>query len=181
MEYAILFLPLAASLLSYFGKNLDNLFSEIITSFLISISAILSIFIFYDGIINNTYGNYKIFEWVNSGDFVVDGSLLVSGNIFYNGGIIMGQGLLNNSQLTLGDLTQDGNIDIQDVVALVFNILNLSLRKPRALKRELKKPEIRSRRALNSNWFKNIEIRIQEGQVLVITNVSWVWNRPNIL
>ncbi len=61
---------------------------------------------------------------LNSGDFVVDGSLLVSGNIFYNGGIIMGQGLLNNSQLTLGDLTQDGNIDIQDVVALVFNILN---------------------------------------------------------
>ena len=46
---------------------------------------------------------------LNSGDFVVDGSLLVSGNIFYNGGIIMGQGLLNNSQLTLGDLTQDGS------------------------------------------------------------------------
>ena len=75
MEYAILFLPLAASLLSYFGKNLDNLFSEIITSFLISISAILSIFIFYDGIINNTYGNYKIFEWVNSGDFVANWSI----------------------------------------------------------------------------------------------------------
>ena len=75
MEYAILFLPLAASILSYFGKNLGNLFSEIITSFLISVSAIISIFIFYDGIINNTYGNYKIFEWVNSGDFVSNWSI----------------------------------------------------------------------------------------------------------
>ena len=75
MEYAILFLPLAASILSYFGKNLGNLFSEIITSFLISVSAIISIFIFYDGIINNTYGNYKIFEWVNSGDFVANWSI----------------------------------------------------------------------------------------------------------
>ena len=75
MEYAILFLPLAASILSYFGKNLGNLFSEIITSFLISVSAIISIFIFYNGIINNKYGNYKIFEWVNSGDFVANWSI----------------------------------------------------------------------------------------------------------
>ena len=61
---------------------------------------------------------------LNSGDFIVDGILSVSGNIIYNGGIIIGDGLINNLQLNAGDLTQDGNIDIQDIVALVSIVVS---------------------------------------------------------
>ena len=48
MEYAILFLPLIASIISgFFGKLIGDKFSEILTSLFVSISAILSVFIFY--------------------------------------------------------------------------------------------------------------------------------------
>ena len=75
MEYLILFLPLLGSIFGYFGKSLGDKFSIIITSLFISISAILSIIVFYNGIMNNIYGNYKIFEWINSGKFVVNWSI----------------------------------------------------------------------------------------------------------
>ena len=75
MEYLILFLPLLGSIFGYFGKSLGDKFSIIITSLFISISAILSIIVFYNGIVNNIYGNYKIFEWINSGKFVVNWSI----------------------------------------------------------------------------------------------------------
>ncbi len=75
MEYAVLFLPLAGSIIGYFGKSLGNFFSELITSFLVSVSAVLSILIFYNGISTNSYGNYKIFEWVSSGNFVANWSI----------------------------------------------------------------------------------------------------------
>ncbi|MFL2887412.1 MAG: NADH-quinone oxidoreductase subunit L [Pelagibacterales bacterium MED-G40] len=77
MEYLILFLPLLGSIFGYFGKSLGDKFSIIITSLFISISAILSIIVFYNGIVNNIYGNYKIFEWINSGKFVVNWSINV--------------------------------------------------------------------------------------------------------
>ena len=40
-------------------------------------SAVLSIIIFYNGYFNNIYGNYKIFEWINSGQFKADWSILI--------------------------------------------------------------------------------------------------------
>ena len=61
MEYAVIFLPLIGSYITYFGKNFGNLFSQIISCLLVSISAILSFIIFYEGIINDDYGNYLIF------------------------------------------------------------------------------------------------------------------------
>ena len=46
MEYAIIFLPLLGSLIGYLGRSITKYLSEITTSLLVSISAILSI-IFY--------------------------------------------------------------------------------------------------------------------------------------
>ena len=75
MEYAILFLPLLGSLIGYFGRSLTRLFSEITTSLFVSISAVLSIFVFWNGIQNNIYGNYLIFEWISSGEFTANWSI----------------------------------------------------------------------------------------------------------
>ena len=75
MEYAIVFLPLIGSIVGYFGKSLTKLFSEITTSFFVSLSSILSIIVFWEGIQNNSYGNYKIFEWISSGNFVANWSI----------------------------------------------------------------------------------------------------------
>ena len=69
MEYAILFLPLIGSLIGYLGKSLTNYFAEISTSLFVTISAVLSIIVFWNGIQNNIYGNYLIFEWISSGGF----------------------------------------------------------------------------------------------------------------
>ena len=77
MEYATVFLPLIGAIVSYFGKSLGNLFSQIISCFFIFISAILSILIFYEGIANDNYGNYLIFQWINSGNFVADWSIKI--------------------------------------------------------------------------------------------------------
>ena len=47
MEISILFLPLIASIISgFFGKYIGDRNSEIVTSLLFQISAILSIFVF---------------------------------------------------------------------------------------------------------------------------------------
>ena len=75
MEYAVLFLPLAGSILGYSGKFISNYFSEILTSFFTSLAAILSIIIFYRGVKFGDYGNYKIFEWLNTGEFVANWSI----------------------------------------------------------------------------------------------------------
>ena len=75
MEYAIIFLPLIGSIVGYLGRSLIKYFSEITTSLLVSISAILSISLFWNGIQNNTYGNYKIFEWISSGNFIANWSI----------------------------------------------------------------------------------------------------------
>ena len=75
MEYAIIFLPLIGAFVGYLGSSLTKYFSEITTSLLVGISAALSIILFWNGIQNNTYGNYKIFEWISSGNFVANWSI----------------------------------------------------------------------------------------------------------
>ena len=75
MEYAVIFLPLVGSILGFLGKSLIKYFSEITTSLFVIISAIFSIVLFWDGIQNNTYGNFKIFEWISSGNFVANWSI----------------------------------------------------------------------------------------------------------
>ena len=75
MEYAILFLPLIGSLVGYFGRSLTKYFAEISTSLFVSLSAILSILVFWNGFQNNIYGNYIIFEWISSGSFKANWSI----------------------------------------------------------------------------------------------------------
>ena len=75
MEYAILFLPLMGSLIGYIGRNLTKYFSEICTSLFVSVSALLSIIVFWNGIQNDIYGNYIIFEWISSGNFKANWSI----------------------------------------------------------------------------------------------------------
>ena len=69
MEYAIIFLPLLGAIVGYLGKSATRHFSEITTSIFICLSAILSIVVFWQGIHNDIYGNYIIFEWISSGTF----------------------------------------------------------------------------------------------------------------
>ena len=75
MEYAILFLPLLGSLIGYLGRSLTNYFAEISTSLFVCISAVLSILVFWNGIQNEVYGNYIIFEWISSGGFTANWSI----------------------------------------------------------------------------------------------------------
>ena len=53
MEFALLFFPLLASITSgFFGKYIGDRISEIITSLFVSISALLSLFLFYQVLLN---------------------------------------------------------------------------------------------------------------------------------
>ena len=75
MPYFLIFLPLLSALVTYFGKFLGNKFSQVFSSFLITISALISIIIFYRGLVFNEYDNYIIFEWIKSGDFIANWSI----------------------------------------------------------------------------------------------------------
>ncbi len=78
MEIALLFLPLLASITSgFFGKFIGDRNSELITSLFVSISAILSLIIFYDVIINRYENNILIATWINSGTLNVNWSIKI--------------------------------------------------------------------------------------------------------
>ena len=77
MEYLVIFLPLIGSIFTYFGKSIGNLFSQIFSCSMVVLSALMSFFIFYDGLINGNYGNYLIFEWINSGNLNVNWSIKI--------------------------------------------------------------------------------------------------------
>ena len=75
MIYLLVFLPLIGAILGYSLKSLGDRYTEIITTTFLFLSAFLSIIIFYNGIIYGEYGNYKIFEWISSGNLKVDWSI----------------------------------------------------------------------------------------------------------
>jgi len=78
MEISLLFLPLVASITSgFFGKYIGDRASEIITSLFISISAILSLILFYNVIVNHYESNVVISTWINSGSLNVNWSIKV--------------------------------------------------------------------------------------------------------
>ncbi|NDD34385.1 MAG: NADH-quinone oxidoreductase subunit L, partial [Rhodobacteraceae bacterium] len=78
MELSILFLPLIASIISgFFGRYIGDRNSEIVTSALVSISAILSIIVLYQVIINQYEENIVIATWINSGSLDVNWSMLI--------------------------------------------------------------------------------------------------------
>ena len=78
MEFLIVILPLLASIISgFFGNKLGNRFSEILTSIFVSISAIFSIYIFYNVMINDYNSNIIISSWISSGTLEVNWSIKI--------------------------------------------------------------------------------------------------------
>jgi len=66
MEYAIVLLPLLGSIISGFcGKRLGAKSCQILTSSFVSISAILSLFIFYEVFVKDYSSNKLIFNWIS--------------------------------------------------------------------------------------------------------------------
>ncbi|MDC6469818.1 NADH-quinone oxidoreductase subunit L [Candidatus Pelagibacter sp. Uisw_099_02] len=78
MEFALLFLPLLASITSgFFGKFIGDRNSEIVTSLFVSISALLSLILFYQVIVSGYENNVVIATWINSGTLNVNWSIKV--------------------------------------------------------------------------------------------------------
>ena len=78
MEYIIVFLPLLGSIISaFFGKIITEKYSNILTSTLVGISAVLSIIIFYKVLMQDYSSNKLIFNWISSGNFNVNWSIYV--------------------------------------------------------------------------------------------------------
>ena len=78
MEIAIIALPLIASIISgFFGKFIGDRNSEIVTSFLVTISAILSAVVLYEVIIDQYQDNIVIAKWISSGSLDVNWSMKI--------------------------------------------------------------------------------------------------------
>ena len=78
MEIAIIALPLIASIISgFFGKFIGDRNSEIVTSFLVTISAVLSAVVLYEVIINQYQDNIIIAKWISSGSLDVNWSMKI--------------------------------------------------------------------------------------------------------
>ena len=74
MEIAIIALPLIASIISgFFGKFIGDRNSEIVTSLMVTISAILSVLVLYEVIFNQYEDNIIIATWISSGSLDVIG------------------------------------------------------------------------------------------------------------
>ena len=78
MEILIIALPLIASIISgFFGKLIGDRNSEIVTSLMVTVSAILSVLLFYEVIANQYEDNIVIATWINSGSLNVNWSMKI--------------------------------------------------------------------------------------------------------
>ena len=78
MEISIIALPLIASIISgFFGKFIGDRNSEIVTSLLVSISAVFSILVFYEVMVNQYQDNIIIATWISSGTLDVNWSMKI--------------------------------------------------------------------------------------------------------
>ena len=78
MEISIIALPLIASIISgFFGKLIGDRSSEIITSLLVSISAIFSVLVLYEVVVNKYQENLIIATWISSGSLEVNWSMKI--------------------------------------------------------------------------------------------------------
>ena len=76
MELSIIFLPLIASIISgFFGRFIGDRNSEIVTSLLVSISALFSVYVFYQVMVDGFQENIVIATWINSGELNVNWSM----------------------------------------------------------------------------------------------------------
>jgi len=78
MEILIIALPLISSIIAgFFGKFIGDRNSEIVTSFLVTISAILSVLVLYEVIVNQYQENIILATWINSGTLNVNWSMKI--------------------------------------------------------------------------------------------------------
>ena len=78
MEISIIALPLIASIISgFFGILIGDRSSEIITSLLVSISAIFSVLVLYEVVVNQYQENIIIATWISSGSLEVNWSMKI--------------------------------------------------------------------------------------------------------
>ena len=71
MAYLLVFLPLAASfVVGFFGRALGDRLSQIITCVCVVISAFLSIYMFVDVALHSHVYNFKIANWISSGELM---------------------------------------------------------------------------------------------------------------
>jgi len=78
MEISIIALPLIASIISgFFGKIIGDRNSEIVTSLLVTISAIFSAMVLYEVIFNQYQDNIIIAKWISSGSLEVNWSMKI--------------------------------------------------------------------------------------------------------
>lgn len=78
MEYIVVFSPLLASIISgFFGKNIGEKYSQFLCSALVGVSGILSLVIFYKVLTEDYYSNKLIFNWITSGNFIVNWSIYI--------------------------------------------------------------------------------------------------------
>ncbi len=78
MELSIIALPLIASIIvGFFGNLIGHRNSEIVTSLLVTISAILSSIVLYEVIVNQYQDNIVIATWINSGSLEVNWSMKI--------------------------------------------------------------------------------------------------------
>ena len=78
MEIWIIALPLIASIISgFFGKLIGDRNSELVTSLLVSVSAILSAMVLYEVIFNQYQDNILIATWISSGTLDVNWSMKI--------------------------------------------------------------------------------------------------------
>ncbi len=78
MEISIIALPLIASIISgFFGKYIGDRNSEIVTSLMVTISAIFSAIVLYNVIFNQYQDNIIIATWISSGTLDVNWSMKI--------------------------------------------------------------------------------------------------------
>ena len=78
MEVSIIALPLIASIISgFFGKLIGDRSSEIITSLLITVAAVLSALVLHEVIVNQYQENIIIATWISSGTLDVNWSMKI--------------------------------------------------------------------------------------------------------
>jgi len=78
MEYLIVFLPLIGSFISgFFGRRMGDKYCQILSSSLIAISGALSLYIFYAVLTQDYSSNKLIFNWISSGNFIVNWSIYI--------------------------------------------------------------------------------------------------------
>lgn len=78
MEALVVFLPLIGALISgFFGRSLGDKGSQIITSSLLAVAALLSWVLFFQVAVGGAPRTVTLFNWVTSGDFTFDWALRV--------------------------------------------------------------------------------------------------------